>query len=428
MFTHLVAGIAMAVAAPAGNHSSHGDERLADLIEAALSSNPSVLRAFAERQAALYRVPQATALPDPTLVGTQFARTLETRAGAQHRVLAFTQGIPGIGKRAARGQLAAKSAEVAAEAFRSVQAETVRQVKHAYFDLGFVDRALAISAQETALLEHFEEVARRRYAEGFGQQADVLRLQAQITRTLDDRHRLQRQRVDLETALNALRDTPADTPVSPIDLPRAPEVTLDQGRLSEIGRRTRPEVRAAVRRVEAGEKQVHIARIQHRPDFSIGVTWGNIRAYRSPAGSVPITGNGKDSYAVSVGLTLPVFRRKYDAGVKEAVEGLSAARHAYRSSAAETDSAVRSISYRIGTIRTQIELFDRTLVPQAEQALESAQAAYGNGTQGVTGLLDIQRVLLDVQMGLARLRADLLKAVADLERVIGSPIQTGAQS
>ena len=40
----------------------------------------------------------------------------------------------------------------------------------------------------------------------------------------------------------------------------------------------------------------------------------------------------------------------------------------------------------------------------------------------MTGLLDIQRTLLDAQLGLARLQADYLKAVADLERAIGAAV------
>ena len=137
---------------------------------------------------------------------------------------------------------------------------------------------------------------------------------------------------------------------------------------------------------------------------------------------MPIPGNGKDSYSVSIGLSLPLFRSKYDAGIREAAELLSAARFAYRDSVSEMEAQIRSISFRIETIERQVSLFESTLIPQAEQALQSMEAAYSNGTTEVTGLLDIQRTLLDVQLGLARLHADYLKSVADLERAIGSAV------
>ncbi len=428
MFAHLVAGLALAATTALGPYATHGDKRLGELIEEALEQNPRVRQAFADYQAARYRVPQATSLPDPVVSATQFVRTIETRAGPQQRMLAFSQGIPGLGKRAARGQLAAKAASVRNEMYQAVRAEIVHRVKHVYYDIAYLDRALAASQEDQALLEHFEEIARRRYAQGFGLQGDALRLQAQITRSIQSRQQLLAQRTDLEATLNALRSVPADTRVNTISLAVLPKVKLKRESLADLGSRARPEVQAALLRIEEREKHLHLARIRHRPDLTVGLSWGNIRARGTDALSMPIPGDGKDSYGVSVGLTLPLFRSKYDAGVREASEQLAAARFAYRDSATAMESDIRSISFRIETIQRQIALFERALIPQAEQALESTEAAYSTGTVEVTGLLDIQRTLLDVQLGLARLQADYLKAVADLERAIGSAVPEGVPS
>lgn len=422
MFTHLVAGLALAAGTPSGTYSTHGDDRLKALIEEALQANPRVLQAFAEYQAARHRVPQEAGLPDPTVSFAQFVRTVETRVGPQRRMLGFSQGIPGLGKRAAKSQLASKSVEVIDELYSAVQAEIVLRVKHAYFDIAFVDRALAVSRDDRFLLEHFEEIARRRYAQGFGLQGDVLRLQAQITRAIHRRQDLLGQRVTLEAMLNTLRDAPADTSIVTVELSGLPGLQLEREALVEIGRQARPEIRAAFRKIEETEKQVHVAKIRHRPDFTVGLNWGNIRARGTDLSEVPIPGNGKDSYSVSVALSLPLFRSKYDAGIREAAERHSAARFAYRESSSEMTAQIRAISFRIETIKRQLQLFESTLVPQAEQALLSTEAAYSNGTIEVTGLLDIQRTLLDVQLGLARLQADYLKAAADLERAIGAAV------
>jgi len=205
-------------------------------------------------------------------------------------------------------------------------------------------------------------------------------------------------------------------------LPALPGLARGRECLEGAGRRARAEVRAAFRRIGETEKRVHRARIRHRPDLTLGLAWGNIRARGAELAGMPIPGDGKDSYAVSVGVTLPLFRRKYDAGIREAAERLSAARFAYRDAVSTMEAEIRSLSFRIENIESQIRLFESTLVPQAEQALESTLAAYSNGTIEVTGLLDIQRTRLDVRLGLARLQADYLKAVADLERVIGAAV------
>ena len=216
-------------------------------------------------------------MPDPTLAFTQFARTIETRVGPQQRMLSFSQGIPGLGKRAAKSQLAATGAATRDELYSAARADVVLGVKHAYYDLGYLDRALAASREDESLLEHFEEIARRRYAQGFGLLSDAMMLQAQITRSVHRRYQLLGQRVDLEAALNSLRDVPPDTAIVEVQLPRAPELELRGESLAEIGQWARPEVKAAFRRIEETEKLLHLARIRHRPDFSVGLNWGNVR-------------------------------------------------------------------------------------------------------------------------------------------------------
>ena len=416
--------VAALIAAPqSGAVQGHAsDERLARLVEEALANNPSVRQAFAEYQAALHRVPQVTALPDPSLSVTQYARSIETRAGPQQRTLTVSQVFPGFGKRSAKGQIAAKAAAELDERYQAQRSEVSNQVKRAYFELGYVDAALDLSREDGQLLDHFEELARRRYAQGFGQQADVVRLQVRITQTLNDRETLARQRVDLEAWLNSTRARPPDTPVAEVRLGELRQVRLDLGSLADVGKRHKPELRAAFRRLEGREMGVQLARKQFRPDFTAGVTWGNVRARGALPGGVVLPSNGKDAYGVTVGMSLPLRRGKYDAGVRAAAESVVAARQAYRASVTVMESQIRSLSFRLETVQRQIRLFRDTLLPQAEQAFNATREAYSNGGLEVVSLLDVQRMLLDVRLGLVRLQTDYLNALADLELAIGTEV------
>ncbi len=418
----LAAVLVTAGAAAGQTFATHGDERLRALIDEALESNPKVLQAFADYRAATHRVPQASALPDPTVSVTQFARAIETRVGSERTMVSLSQRIPGFGKRASQEQIASKAAAYHAETYQAERAEVVRKLKNAYYDLGYVDRALAVSREDQDLLEHFEETARSRYAQGFGLQGDVVRLQAQITQAVNGRERLLRQRVDLEASINALCARPPDAPIAEVRLGEHPMARLEFDELAGIGRAARPEIRAAFLRLEAREKRVHLAGIRFRPDFSVGLTWGLIRAREESLVSPPVSDSGKDVFGVTLGMSLPIFRGKYDAGVREASEELASARHAYRGAENAMEAEIRSSAFRIESVQRQIDLFESALLPQAEQALVSTQDAYANGELGVISLLDTGRMLLDVRVGLARLRADYLKAMADLERAVGAAV------
>lgn len=413
-------GLCLAVGAGAQPFATYGDGRLAELIAEALDNHPGVREAFAEYQAALHRIPQASGLPDPQIAVTQFVRTPETRVGAQHRTVTVSQRVPGFGKRLSQGQLAAKLAAATGERYRARRAEVARRVKHAYYDLGYLDRALGISREDEALLDQFEEIARSRYARGLAPQGEAVRLQAQITRSLHSREELLQQRISHEASLNRLRGFPPGAPLGPVRLGQLPESDLDGEALAAIGRNENPDLRAAFLRVEGREKGLQLARQRFRPDFSFGVGWSNIRARALPAPGILLQDNGKDAYSVTLGLTLPIFRKKYDAGVREAAEQATASRAEYRDAVLEMEAAVRATVFRLDAIRRQIDLYERALLPQAEQALAVTEAAYASGSLELTALLDVYRVLLEVRLGLARHASDYFKGLADLERTVGS--------
>lgn len=404
------------------------DARLGALIEEALERNPEVQAAAWFETAAREQIPTAGALPDPTLQLTGFAQSPQTRVGPQVSGVAVNQRLPWFGKRTDRAEATSVRAEIEREVAAARRADVVRQVKAAYYELAYLDRALAITGEERELLEHYESLARARYSQGVGLQQAVVKLQAEITRVLTQRLELTRQRIDVESTLNALRDRPADAGVPDVKLGELPRVALDQDRILAIGRANAPEVKAAALAVDHGEVGVRLAERRYWPDLVLGATWGQIRARDDqPGRSNPPPDNGKDTLGLTLGINIPLHRGIYDAGVREAVARRSATQESHRLALNGVDQAVRSTGFAMTTIEAQIALFENALVPQAEQALRATEEAYATGTTGVLDLLDSEEVLLDVRLGLARLEADYLQALADMERAIGAPFPLRSQ-
>ncbi len=408
-------------AAQSPSYSTNGDTRLAALIGEALEANPRVRRALLEHRAAQSRVRQAGTLPDPTLSLTQHVRGPETRVGPQMSSVSVSQALPWFGTLADRREIAASESAVRAESYAEQRAETVRQVKLVYYDLAYLDEALRITEEEEQLLLHYEALAQARYSQGFGQQQEVVKLQAEVTRVLNRRQQLLRQRTDLEAILNILVNYPVDATVATVAIGARPAVLFDDERMHATGLGARPEVRAARQRIEGGEHAARLARRRYRPGLTVGVAWGNVLGRRDDPGmAAPPLDNGRDQFSLTVGASIPVFRPSYDAGVQEADAHLAAANEAYRDAVNGVALAIRSTAFSLRTIEGQLALFERALLPQAEQALSTTEEAYSAGVTGVLELLDSEEVLLDVRLGLARLRADYMKALADMERAIGS--------
>lgn len=408
-------------AAQTPSYTTNGDPALAALIAEALEGNPRVRAAFLEHQAARARIPQASTLPNPALSFTQHLAGAQTRVGPQLSSISVSQALPWFGTLSDRREIAAAQSDIRNQSYAEQRAEVVRQVKLAYYDLAYLDQALRITGEEEQLLLHYEALAQARYSQGFGQQQEVVKLQAEVTRVLNRRQDLLRQRTDFEAALNVLANRPVDTPVPAVDIGERPAVGLDEEALRGNGLSDRPEVRSARLRIESGGHEMRLARHRYRPDFTVGVAWGNVLGRRDEPGRTnPPPGNGRDTYSLTLGASIPVFRSSYEAGVREAGARLSAAEEAYRDAVNGVAFAVRSTAFRLTTIEGQLALFEDALLPQAEQALSATEEAYSAGVTGVLELLDSEEMLLDVRLGLARLQADYMKALAEMERAIGS--------
>lgn len=403
------------------SYASNGDPALAALIAEALEGNPRVRAALLEHQASRARVVQASTLPNPALSFTQHLAGAQTRVGPQLSSISVSQALPWFGTLSDRRNIAAAQSDIVNQSHAEQRAEVVRQVKLAYYDLAYLDQALRITGEEEELLLHYEALAQARYSQGFGQQQEVVKLQAEVTRVLNRRQDLLRQRTDFEAALNVLANRPVDTPVPAVEIGERPAVALDEEALRGNGLSDRPEVRSARLRIESGGHEMRLARRSYRPDFTVGVAWGNVLGRRDEPGRTnPPPGNGRDTYSLTFGASIPVFRSSYEAGVREADARLSAAEEAYRDAANRVAFAVRSTAFRLTTIEGQLALFEDALLPQAEQALSATEEAYSAGVTGVLELLDSEEMLLDVRLGLARLQADYMKALAEMERAIGS--------
>ena len=401
--------------------SSNGDTQLKNYMRVALDRNPGLSRALAQYRSVLQRLPQVSALPDPMLAFTNYLRTPETRVGSQTIAVTLSQQFPWFGTLGMREQVAAKEAASYRQQYEAAKDEAVRQVKTAYYSLAFIDLALDINDEEQLLLDHYEKLAESRYRQGAGLQQAAVKLQAEITRVQSRLEELRSRRVDAEAALNTLMNRPAETPVPRIKLPPVPAVEVNFKHLYQVGRQNRPEVLASLLGIERDEKRIDLARKEYWPGFILGAGFVNVDARPVIAGAMPIDQNGKNVYSINLSVSLPVHRSKYDAGVAEATEAKLASTHGYQQTVNAVESSIREVGFRIGTLREQMTLFNTTLVPQTQQSLQSAEAAYSTGSLGVLDLLDSERVLLEVRLGLAQFITDFMKSLAEMERAIGSP-------
>lgn len=402
---------------------------LRELIDEALAGNPAIQESYARFRAVEESVVKERALPDPTFVLGQAIRPVETRVGPQYTSFTLSQRLPWFGKRDLQGKLVAQEAAALFQLFRVRQREVIARVKQTYYELGYIDTALEITGAESSLVEHYGELALTRYATGRGLQAEPIRLQAEGTKIRHRRELLRERRRALVARINSLLDRSLETEIPLIPLTSLPKVRLEPSELLALGEAHQEELKAAEALIGKGEHRLQLAQKKRWPDVTLGFSFINVGERNDPGGMLaPPEDDGKNAFNLSVGVSLPFSGAKYDGEIREAREALSAERHRYQSMRNQMELSLTEEVLRLETLGEQIELFEKVLLTQAEEALGSMEAAYETGRTQATDLLDSERSLLEVRLAAARFHFDFLKALASIEQAIGTPFPEGGAS
>lgn len=403
------------------------DPAVRDLAAYVLARNPGLAAIRARARAAEQEAPQARSLPDPMASLTAFLLTPETRVGPQRAMAALSQRFPWFGKlelreRAALYEAAAARAEVAAR-----ELTLVTETRRLAYELGFLDAWEDILENDRATLERYEELARSRYAAGFGLEQAVVKLQAEITRVDTRLLQLADRRSEVTAALNALRDRSPVAPLPPMALPEAREpsdtLVAELDRWKERAVALRPEIDRAEAEIARAETRVELAKKDYYPDVTLGATYTLITNREdAPGRAMPPPDEGDDVFGLMASVNLPVWRERLDAAVEQAAERELAAREGRRAAVTAIDRSLGELTQRLDLTWRQLRLLEDVLGIQAEESLSSAEAAYTAGNVTALDLLDAERVLLDVRTSTARARADYAITLARLEGTVGAPV------
>jgi len=400
------------------------DPALAEVLRDVVDRNPLIAVAAARTEAARQVAPQARALPDPQAALTAFILPPETRVGPQRATVSVSQHLPGGSKRKLRQRAAIEETVSSSAETEALRLRLVTRARKLYHEIAYLDRSAEVLDSDLGVLNHFEELARTRYASGTGLQQEVLTIQAEITRIDVKLSELASRRAGRLAALNALRDRPgAEIAPSPTPLSTTP-ATLNWADLRNRALAFRPEMTSLTASARRADTEAELAGSRSSPDFMIGLTYGWIDRRTD----VNVPDNGQDILGLTGGLTIPIWGGSNDAGREEATQRRLVIEEQRRATVTSIDQQLEELRGRMPELQRQLELFEGVLRIQSEQALISAVAAYASGQADGLSLLDAERTLLDIRLAAERTRTDLSIAIAELEGVIAGPLGLRLQS
>lgn len=391
---------------------------LQGLIAEALDRHPDLRAAQLQAEAMEYRVGPAGALSDPMIrLDLNNVPTSDwdfSSTPMSGRQLGVSQRLPWPGVRAARERAARAAAAGALSRAADREARVVHDVKRAWYELAFLDRAIDIAGRNEQLLADFVHIAQTKYAVGRGLQQDVLKAQVSQSGLRERLIVLRAQRRQAEAGLNAALNRDLDRPVG-----RTPELTPtplrhDAGALEEMAVRRRPVLAALGHDVDHWRAAEAVARLEGRPDFEVSV------AYRQRDFTAdPVRGSDFVSAAVAVSLPLWRDRKEYEQA-SEARLRARAAEATREALALQIRLDIRQGYVAVEAHRERMRWLRTAIIPQAQQSLSAALAGYQVDKVDFLTLLDSQVSLLDFDTDVYRHLTEAEKILAQIEMAVGT--------
>ncbi len=398
---------------PAPARDAPPDLTLEELLARLERRSPRVAAARAVADAARARIPSARRLPDPQLqVGLMNYEVprFAPMAAIGMTQLQIMQMVPVAGKLSLSGRIADAQAEGAGARALDARWEQRARLAMAFYDLYQADRALRVARETKRLVEDIATTAQTMYAVGDGRQADVLRARVEVARMNEEIVRMSTMRTAMGARLGGVLDEAIDTTRLSPALPALPATLPALDSLVADAQANRPMLRAGEADLRAASSAERLARREIWPDLQVGVQYGQ----RGGAMGTERMGS------LMVGATIPIFARdrqfqmRVEAGAMRAM-----AQSELAAMRADTRARVAELHADFIRARNLRALYQTAVLPQAEAAVTAALASYRVGAVNLMTLLDNQMTVNRYRQELFVLEAELGKALAELEMLVG---------
>lgn len=401
--------------------ADQGDQRpdrsvllLDEVIREALEKSPEVQSAQYSANALSHRVPQALAMPDPMVsvgwAGNIAPFTVQKGDPASYRAVTVSEQVPYPGKLKLRGQLATKEAEAAQADIEAARRRVELQVKTAYYDYFYFDKAIETAKRNKELLEKLSKISEARYRVGKAMQQDVLRSQVEISLLLQKLTMLEQQHATAMARINTLLQR---APESPLPLAADVEAATLRYSLDELYTLAATHDTAVERNdrmIEKGRVAIAAAQREYRPDFGVSYMYQQRDSMA-------------DMHGVTVSVSIPIFyKNKQRHGVMEASEALIGAERERAGRLNEVRFEIKQQYLAAKASEQLLSLYARAVVPQSSLALESSMAAYQVGNIDFLSLLANFSTLWSYETDYYRQLADYQTALAGIEALTGCDI------
>lgn len=392
---------------------------LNEAIQSGVNNNPNLESAYQMWKSSESNIKVKSSLPDPMLSVTKFTEKIQTRTGEQSSAFKFSQKFPFPGVLSTKKRQARSLARVSEKKYEMEVRNLIVAIKQNYADAWFFYTAKGIAASNTILISGLSTESNRDNGQKWGTIQDDLRTESIRSQASYDEQTYQELFVSAKARLQSLivNDISGKMTLPPVPtFPDTAEVLVTKALNNRL------EISSAKNYVSASKEGVKLAHLASKPNFTLGFGISQMGS-RPDNPAIRPAGEGKDPRYFSIAMNLPVWWGKNRARNNAARARLKAAVANIKNIELLTKAKVIEI-WVLGRNRLRTWLLYRdSLIPQARKALERAEILYRAKEAALTEVLESQSNLYMLVVAAAKARADVCKAGASLEGLVGVPLE-----
>jgi cobalt-zinc-cadmium efflux system outer membrane protein len=385
---------------------------LSEIIGIAVERNPLVAGALAAIDQSTGQRTAAGAYPNPTVHGDGgkgYLRdagplTNEIPRSATEYMAGFSQPIEWPAKRAARQRAAEAGLAGASVGLVETRLNLTADVKVAFYDLLLAQRDLDLARNNLAIVEDVRRIVGVRVRLGEAPQFELIKAEVEVLKANQAVTRAENtvrvNRVILDTftagALGPSYAVSGDFLVFPPG--------LDLGKLAARSIHEHPSIQRLARSIDQADRTVEFERQSRVPNLNLNTSYA--REY------------GREGFDVGLSVPAPLWYQRQG----EIAGSLGLKRREEAELLRTRNELLRQVNQYFQDAQTTaklIEVLEKGLLRQAEEALRIAKFSFQQGAASLLEVLDAQRVQRQTLFDYAQARFELSVALARLERAVG---------
>ena len=379
---------------------------LQEVVDLAYRNNPEISASRHTLEAEESLVTSKATLDDPIIGVSTLDRNVRTQYGTITQKIQFpTKYI-----------LQAKAQSSRADSYKSKlemkRLEVRQKVTSLYYAIYSTQKIIRLTKANMQAVKEFARVAEKKYAAGKAPQGDSMKAHFELTQLELDLIRLIQEEDALQENLKAVVNdanfegvnlselkigTPKFDPNQVAD--SLPELTSTlQGKS--------PKLKAQTHLLKEIEYKSSLSKWEYAPDFHL--------QYQKR-----ISGDPEDSEIYSIGVTFPLWFWKKGSEASAASSRRIAQEYRVTDTTQKLIARVKNLKGKVQTGVKTLNIYETSLIPQAQGAYNSIRAAYHANKTSFLDLLDSERSLYRVRTGFYQSLRQYVSHLSELETQLG---------